>query len=57
MVAELTVTTGPIAQVGCLSACSTVTASNCDFVYPRNGPPLAVSTNLLTSVDLPASKH
>ena len=48
-VAELIVTSGPIDQVGCLSACSGVTSASCARVIPRNGPPLAVSTSRRTS--------
>ena len=48
-VAELMVITGPIDQVGCLSACSSVTSASSSRVRPRNGPPLAVSTRRRTS--------
>ena len=41
-VAESIVILPPIAQVGCASACSTVTSCSCARVRPRNGPPLAV---------------
>src|SRR4051812_3756095 len=47
-VAESMVILPPIAHVGCLSACSTVTSSSSPRVRPRNGPPLAVSTSLST---------
>ena len=57
MVEEFMVTTGPIAQVGCARACSTVTCSSCSLVKPRNGPPLAVKTNFLTSGCVPERKH
>ena len=43
MVAELIVTTGPIAQVGWASACSGVTVASSSRRRPRNGPPLAVT--------------
>ena len=38
----------PIAQVGCVSACSTVTSSSSARVRPRNGPPDAVSVSRST---------
>lgn len=49
IVAELIVTTGPIAQVGCASACSEVTSCSESRLRPRNGPPLAVTTRRRTS--------
>lgn len=48
-VAELIVMTGPIAQVGCARASSTVTWASSCFVRPRKGPPEAVTTSLRTS--------
>ena len=47
-VAESIVILPPIAQVGCLSACSTVTSSSSARVRPRNGPPEAVTTSRST---------
>ncbi len=44
-VAESTVIFAPIAQVGWLSACSTVTSVSSARVRPRNGPPEAVITS------------
>ena len=41
-VAESIVILPPIAQVGCASACSTVTSASSLATRPRNGPPLAV---------------
>ncbi len=41
-VAESIVILPPIAQVGCLSACATVTPASSSAVRPRNGPPDAV---------------
>ena len=41
-VAESIVILPPIAQVGCASACSTVTSSSSARARPRNGPPEAV---------------
>ena len=48
-VAELIVTRGPMAHVGCASACSTVTSSSAARSQPRKGPPLAVRTSRRTS--------
>ena len=56
-VAEFSVTTGPIAHVGCASACSGVTSCRSSRVRPRNGPPLAVSTRRRTSSARPARRH
>ncbi len=56
-VAELIVTTGPMSQVGCASACSTVTPSRSSALRPRNGPPLAVSTSRATSSRAPPRRH
>ena len=53
-VAQFTVTTGPIAQVGCASACSGVTSASSARDLPRNGPPDAVSTSRRTSSRRPA---
>ena len=47
-VAESIVILPPIAQVGCCSACSTVTSSSSARVRPRNGPPDAVTTSRST---------
>ena len=47
-VAESIVILPPIAQVGCLSACSTVTSSSSARERPRNGPPDAVTTSRST---------
>ncbi len=41
-VAESIVIFPPIDQVGCASACSTVTSASSALVRPRNGPPEAV---------------
>ena len=49
-VEELTVTTGPIAQVGCARACSAVTPASSARERPRKGPPEAVSTRRRTSL-------
>ena len=43
MVAESMVIFLPMLQLGCLSASSTVTCSSISLVYPKNGPPDAVS--------------
>ena len=48
-VAESIVILPPIAHVGCLSACSTVTSSSSARVRPRNGPPEAVMTSRSTA--------
>lgn len=56
-VAELMVMTGPMAQVGCARASSTVTCASCSFVRPRKGPPEAVTTSLRTSARVPAARH
>ncbi len=56
-VAELMVTTGPIAQVGWASASRAVTACSSSRVRPRNGPPDAVSTSELTSAAAPERRH
>ncbi len=56
-VAEFTVTTGPIAQVGWASACSTVTSTSSAAERPRNGPPEAVSTSRATSSSRPPRRH
>ena len=42
-------TTGPMSQVGCARACSTVTSASSSRRRPRNGPPDAVSTSRATS--------
>src|SRR5439155_1134344 len=47
-VAESIVILPPIAQVGCLSASSTVTPSRSARARPRNGPPDAVRSSLST---------
>ena len=52
-VAESTVIFGPIRQVGCRSASSTVTSASSRGLRPRNGPPLAVSTTRSTSSGRP----
>ena len=52
-VAELIVMTGPMAQVGCARASSTVTSASSAFVRPRKGPPEAVTTSLRTSARVP----
>ncbi|ARX86823.1 hypothetical protein SMD44_06300 [Streptomyces alboflavus] len=54
-VAEFTVMTGPIAQVGCASASAGVTFARSAFVRPRKGPPDAVTTSLRTSARVPAA--
>src|SRR5688500_7930545 len=51
------VTTGPMAQVGWASACSTVTSASASAGRPRNGPPLAVSTSRATSPRVPPRRH
>src|SRR5215467_7500229 len=56
-VAELTVMTGPMFQVGWASACSGVTCSSSARLRCRNGPPLAVSTSLATSPADPPRRH
>ena len=56
-VAELVVTSGPIAQVGWASACSGVTSARSARERPRNGPPEAVSTSLATSSARPPRRH
>ena len=56
IVAELIVTTGPIAQVGCASAWSGVTSCSESRLRPRNGPPLAVTTSRRTSVGATAAQ-
>ena len=48
-VAEFVVTSGPIDQRGCASACSGVTSASADRGQPRNGPPVAVITSRRTS--------
>ena len=53
-VAELIVIFGPIVQVGCLSACSTVTLRIASSDQVRNGPPEAVRTMRRTSSRRPA---
>ena len=49
------VTIGPMLQVGCASACSTVTPLK--SARSRNGPPLAVNITCLTSERFPLKKH
>ena len=49
-VEELTVTTGPFAQVGCARACCAVTSRSSELFFPRKGPPEAVSTNECSSL-------
>ena len=56
-VAESTVIFGPIAQVGCASASSTVTPSSSSRVRPRNGPPDAVRTSASTVSGRLPSRH
>ena len=56
-VAELIVTTGPMSQVGCARASSTVTSARSSADRPRNGPPLAVSTSRATSPRAPPRRH
>ncbi len=56
-VAELIVIFGPIDQVGCLSACSTVTLRIASSDQVRNGPPEAVRTMRRTSSRRPALKR
>src|SRR5215471_7475111 len=56
-VAELIVMTGPMFQVGWVSACSGVTCSSSARLRCRNGPPLAVSTSLATSPAPPPRRH
>ena len=56
-VAELIVTSGPMFQVGCASACFGVTPASRSRLQPRNGPPLAVSTRRRTSESRPARRH
>ena len=53
-VAESIVIFGPICQVGCESASSTVTPSSSARERPRNGPPDAVSTRPSTESGLAA---
>jgi hypothetical protein len=48
-VAEFVVTSGPIDQRGCASACAGVTPASADLGQPRNGPPVAVITSRRTS--------
>lgn len=50
-------TTGPMFQVGCASACSGVTCVNSSRCRPRNGPPLAVTTSRRTSPRAPPRRH
>src|SRR5215203_1077543 len=56
-VAELIVTTGPMAHVGWASAWSTVTSASSAALRPRKGPPLAVSTSRATSPRAPPRRH
>ena len=49
-VEELTVTTGPMAQVGWARACSAVTPVSSARLRPRKGPPEAVRMRRRTSV-------
>ena len=56
-VAELIVTFGPIDQVGCFSACSSVTLRIASSDHVRNGPPEAVRTMRRTSSRRPALKR
>ena len=51
------VTFGPMVQVGCRSASSTVMASNVCGSRSRKGPPLAVSTNARTDAALSPRRH
>ena len=53
-VAESIVIFGPMDQVGCLSACSTVTLRMASSDQVRNGPPEAVKTMRRTSSRRPA---
>lgn len=55
-VAEFTVMTGPMAQVGCARASAGVTSASSAFVRPRNGPPEAVTTSLRTSARVPEAR-
>ena len=48
--------TGPMFQVGWASACSGVTSASSSRLRCRNGPPLAVTTSLLTSCGAPAAQ-
>ena len=48
-VAELVVISRPMSQVGCARACCGVTAVSSSRRRPRNGPPLAVTSNRRTS--------
>lgn len=48
-VAEFTVMTGPMLQVGWLSAISGVTSVSSERFLPRKGPPLAVTTSRRTA--------
>ena len=48
-VAESIVTFGPISQVGCASACATVTSASRPAGHVRNGPPDAVRISRATS--------
>ena len=54
---ESTVIFGPIDQVGCASASSTVTSASSARVRPRNGPPDAVSTTECTARGARPSRH
>ena len=56
-VALLTVTSGPIDQVGWASASAGVTSASSARVQPRNGPPDAVSTSRRTSSARPPRRH
>ncbi len=55
--AESTVTFGPMLHVGWSSVSSTVACSTRSAGHVRNGPPDAVSTSLLTSLERPACRH
>ena len=56
-VAELVVTTRPMFQVGCASACCGVTSASSARLQPRNGPPLAVTMRRATSAAEPPRRH
>ena len=49
-VEELTVTTGPMSQVGCLRAAAALIPMRLSRLLPRKGPPDAVRTSLRTSL-------
>ena len=55
--AESMVIFAPMLQFGCLSACCTVTCSNCSFVKVRNGPPDAVRMSFSTLLFISPARH